>query len=427
MSIQYFKKERGGAGLSGYDVPFIFRDPPKSYHTQKYEPVDIADVTYMFSPDNPYGDPTRINEGIQMYARGQNPMVEVSYQNAGAASQNTSLGSAQVSNPYKVEVVRPPLFPLEVLQPISAPRMHQNYSITTNPAIFPMSVAGEFDKSKVRLMTSVYTSPAYHLRTNLVSEKAVTQPRSDLFNKQLSELLSIETTPTKSYDIASVRDYSKSVVRTKDVLPISSAAPMSFTNITVYDPKTNTNIQIEANIKQKNAIAVTAAVNGPLTFNTNDGQIIRLKDYEYKVVNSAQGNTEMTIYVRQDDIKLDRTSPLYAAEATLSMSGIGYGAQRAMADKISLASILPLFSATASVKLNNYDERALRASNEPDKFKLTMTSPQTSVQTGKTLVGNKGYNENRNDKTRDLIKQASSGTFGSSRNSSVLPSPFLAR
>ena len=111
----------------------------------------------------------------------------------------------------------------------------------------------------------------------------------------------------------------------------------------------------------------------------------------------------------------------------MSMSGIGYGAQRAMADKISLASILPLFSATASVKLNNYDERALRASNEPDKFKLTMTSPQTSVQTGKTLVGNKGYNENRNDKTRDLIKQASSGTFGSSRNSSVLPSPFLAR
>jgi hypothetical protein len=102
-----------------------------------------------------------------MYARGQNPMVEVSYQNAGAGSMNSSLGNRQVSNPYKVEVVRPPINPIETQVPLSNPRIHQNYTITTNPTIAPQIIAGQYDQSVVRLMTETYTVPHGTVRTNL--------------------------------------------------------------------------------------------------------------------------------------------------------------------------------------------------------------------------------------------------------------------
>ena len=426
MSVQYFKRERGGATVAGREVPFIYRDPPKGYFTKKHEPVNIGDIMYMLQPDGPYGDPTRTNEAIQVYARGQNPMVEVSYTNSGGGSTNTSLGNTQASNPYKVEVVRPPLMPLETLQSISNPRMHQNYAVQTNASIFPTSIAGEYDKGKVRLMTSVYTTPAHHIRTNLISEFKVEQPRSEMFSKQLSDLLNVETVPTLSYNIGSVRDNSTSVVtQVKDILQVASVAPMSFTNITVFDPKTNTNIQIEANVKQKHSIAVSAAVNAPLTFNTNDGQIIQLKDYDYKVVNSAYGNTSLTIYVRQDDIKLDRSSPLYAANATVSLSNVGYGPQRALADKISLASILPLISASSSVTLKNYDERALRDTYDHTKINLSTPTPATSAQSSLGL-SNQGYNEDefRNIRVKPLDRVANYGDWGSRSGGAQPPLNF---
>jgi hypothetical protein len=77
---------------------------------------------YMARPDNDYGDPTRVNEGIQVFARGRNPMVQV------------DMGQGQgVKSPYKLDVVRPPMMPIETLVAISAPHIHQNYAVHTNP------------------------------------------------------------------------------------------------------------------------------------------------------------------------------------------------------------------------------------------------------------------------------------------------------
>ena len=65
MSIQYPKKFRGGINAAGPELNHIFRDPPKSIYTRKYEPVNVADVMYMTRPDGVGSDPTRINENIQ--------------------------------------------------------------------------------------------------------------------------------------------------------------------------------------------------------------------------------------------------------------------------------------------------------------------------------------------------------------------------
>jgi hypothetical protein len=420
MSIQYFKRERGGVSPVGWTQPFIQKDPPKGIFTRKYEPVNVADTMYMMQPDGPNGDPTRINEGVQFYARGQNPMVEVSYSNAGAAMTNNSLGNAQASNPYKVEVVRPPITSIEALQPISAPRMHQNYAIMTNPGIYPQSVANEYDKSKVRLMTTQYTSPAHNVKSNLNSEMIIHQERyADKLARELQQILKAEVVPTYSYNIDNMRETStKYVWETKDLLPIASTSPISFTNITVFDPRTNTNVQVEANIKEKNAIAVTAAAHAPLYFNTNDGQVMKLKDYEYKVVAAPYGNTQLTIYVRQDDVKLERNTPLYAAQATMSMAGVDVSAQRAMADKLMLESVLPLISATASVKLNNYNEAALRESFDLNKFNLQNVSPQVAA-TAAVSLNAQGYNEEnmRSGKKRELDKMGSYGSWDADRTS----------
>ena len=118
-----------GAGVNpvGAEQPYIYKDPPSAKFTRKYEPVNDFEIQTFIRPDSEFGDPTRINEGINYFARGQNPMVKVSYSNVGAAQTNSSMGNFQASNPYKIEVVRPPMYPIESLVPISAPRIHQNY------------------------------------------------------------------------------------------------------------------------------------------------------------------------------------------------------------------------------------------------------------------------------------------------------------
>ena len=419
MSIQYFKKERGGVNPVGWVQPHIYRDPPKGAFTRKYEPVNVADTMYMYQAEAIGGDPTRINEAIQVFARGQNPMVEVSYQNAGGASTNSFLGNKQASNPYKVEVVRPPLMPLEVLQPISAPRIHQNYTITTNPSIAPQTVAGEYDKAKVRLMTQTYTSPGGYTRTNvnstLYQDNAV---RNSKLSKVMKELLEGQMQSQYSYQIDTIRDTStKYVYETKDLTNIAAVSPISFTDIVVYDPRTNTNVSVEANIKEKHAIAVTAQASRPLEFNTNDGQTIKLKDYEYKVVTAPYGgNQQMIIYVRQPEITLDRRSPLYAAQATVNLSGlIDNSAQRSLADKLQLESVLPLVSATSSIKLDGYNERNAM---DPSKIHLDQIGPLVSATSSINLT-NQGYNEEnwRNGRVIPSTKMGTYGDWGNDRTS----------
>ncbi len=467
---------RGGASAASPMYPHIYKDPPKAIFTRKKERVNIADVQYMVQADAMYGDPTRINEGIQIFARGQNPMVEVSYSNAGGASTNSALGNNQVSNPYKLDTVRPPLTPIEDRVPLSNPRIHQNYSITTNPQIYPQTIAGEYDKSVVRLMTSGYTLPSGQIKSNLSVPIQKSQERyAEHMARSLNDLLQGNLASTKSIRIDTTRDTThkdtsnstkdgfyttatagksmaidktrdvntkstlnniqdvlnivakptfyfsldptrdatqKYVTETKDVSLIAATAPITFTNITVYDPRTNTNIMVEANIKEKNAVSVCAAAGIPLVFNTNDGKEIKLKDYEYKVVTAPAGNSQMVIYVRQPDVVLDRSSPLYAVQTNLMLQGLDTTAQRAVAEQITLQSVLPFTSATSHVKLHGYNDDGSRLANDATLYNLQQGLPQTSGQTNVKLAA-QGYNEelSRDVRVRELDKLANFGSF----------------
>jgi hypothetical protein len=248
MSIQYPKKYRSGVNPAARDELHIYRDPPKSITTRKKERVNIKEVMYMMTPDSEFGDPTRINEGISVYARGRNPHVQVDY---GAGRGAT--------NPYKVEVVRPPIESIENRVAISAPHIHQNYSMHTNPSIAPVTIANKYD--------------AYAANTPIIGDIANGTIRfnpsysgidvKDTFDRETAKangiVLKGEVRPTMSYALDQTRELSKlrtSAVR--DIDPIGVTSQVNFGNVFVYDPKTNNAVDVTVNVRDKNYVAVTA-------------------------------------------------------------------------------------------------------------------------------------------------------------------------
>ena len=453
MSIQYPKKERGGTSPVGPVVPHIFRDPPAAIFTRKHEMVDIGDVMYMARPDG-QGDATRFNEGVKYFARGVNPMVAIDYGNHSAGGVNTSLHNGMASSPFKIEVVRPPLFPIETLVPISAPRIHQNYSISTNPRIEPVNISAGIDRGQIKnaIIEDIGAGGTIHVNPGL----EYYQMNEQYLDKKLKirdENITLRGTmrPTSSYALDNSRDINnlrKTAVQNTNVYTVSSnisgdniismreilasgtiqntlngnatsnvggtqnisniwltdflssgktqntlqgnatsnvggtknisnmpitekfasgniqktldgvsntnvssnllvnnmgitnnvsvnalqdlhnysiTSNANFGNIVVFDPKTNSSLDLKSTVQDKNYISVQAALGKPLTFHTNNGVAIQVKDYSYSVVNSGIGNSQFVIQINQPDIVLDRNMPLYTASANASNQYNDYG------------------------------------------------------------------------------------------------------
>jgi hypothetical protein len=96
----------------------------------------------MTRPDGQHSDPTRINEAIQVYPRGVDPVSKVKYG----------------TNPYKLEVIRIPEVPAEQNVAISRPRLHQNIFVNTNPGIREsasvVDVNTKIDMANIKKITS---------------------------------------------------------------------------------------------------------------------------------------------------------------------------------------------------------------------------------------------------------------------------------
>ena len=358
MSIQYPRLNRGGVNPVGATRNHIYRDPPRSITTRKYNPVNVGDVMYMANSENPNGDPTRTNEAIKVYARGKNPMVEVDY-GAGQGARN----------PYRIEVVRPPITPIEALQPISAPRIHQNYTITSNPGMAPVSIGDKIDHNAIKNITAtdksngvVRANPSQtywqwydNIGSDSVQAKKIAlqgsiRPTAS-YNLELSrgmtELRPGAVGQVNTYSVnsgislsgmgsGSVQQYDVSMNAIKDLQSIGILANPNFSNIVVFDPKTNASLDVNSTIKEKNYVAVNAALGKPIHLNTGTGQQIVLKDYQYSAVNPNIGNSQLTIQVAQPDVKLDRNTPLFAATTNVGMPGYNEDAARQTQGQVQL-------------------------------------------------------------------------------------------
>jgi len=111
----------------------ILKNPLRSVTTRRVDKV--GDTQNILLEQDASGD--RIAEAIQVYPRGVNPMVSVSYDsasnNGGALTSGLQNSIGQATLPYKVQNVRPPIYRQEDLAPLSRlPRVWCHAD--TNPA-----------------------------------------------------------------------------------------------------------------------------------------------------------------------------------------------------------------------------------------------------------------------------------------------------
>ena len=104
----------------------IMKDPTKGVYTRRIDKVGDTQDILLAQEDS--GD--RIAEYINVYARGVNPMVSVSYDNYG--KNGGTFSRQNVKLPYKPEVFYPPVFTQENLTPLSRLPRNWTYALT-NP------------------------------------------------------------------------------------------------------------------------------------------------------------------------------------------------------------------------------------------------------------------------------------------------------
>ena len=107
----------------------ILKDPTKSLYTQKKERV--GDTLDILLAQEDSGD--RIAECINLYPRGVNPMVGVSYNNYGSRQSSSTLSTNHGGTklPYRAEVFRPPVLRQENLTPLSRQPRDWFYALTS--------------------------------------------------------------------------------------------------------------------------------------------------------------------------------------------------------------------------------------------------------------------------------------------------------
>lgn len=342
--------QRAGVSLPSVERPHIYKNPPQALFLRKKERVSEADVNWMIRPDGAGSDPSRINEGIRYYARGINPSVEVSYSNVGPGSTTTSLKTAQPGSIYKLDVVRPPLFPVETTHSLSRPRTHQNVTVETNPGL-PVGVASntlanDVDQldllNALRLEKSSGPIPAtayYKIEQPMpMSAKWAINENMPLFEPlvsnpglpvNLDSLVCREESPYGTIirpKISAVsnpsltgfddRNDDASAHARKEIL-LRNIDP-NF-QLVVYDPSNHVASEVTANIRDKENIAVNAALGIPISLALENGQIIKLKDYNWTAVNTNVGLDQVILTVENPDIHLERNTPLFAVNTNVSL------------------------------------------------------------------------------------------------------------
>lgn len=324
MAVQYPKKERGGINPIGPSYgEKILRDPVKSIHTRKHEPVNMSDVTYMVREQD-----DRINEAISYYAKGVNPMVEVSYSNnSGSITQGPNVPNGfiqETKNPYKIMkdgAFRPPIMTQAELLPLSRQKF-SDFAAYTNPGLSSYSYSpdlfAKIDKPQImksyqmnytrgNIQPTAFWKISYP--TQVYTSANVSELKAELNNKAVSTPIS-QIIGIKQDNI--LQDKNK----IKDIL-LKSLSP-NF-SIIVYDSGAQNYSVVNASIKDKENIAISSAIGAPIELKAEDGRKIQLKDYQYSIVNTTPGMQNLMLTIQhQPDLKLERNSPLYSVGSNIS-------------------------------------------------------------------------------------------------------------
>ena len=340
------------------EVPYIYADPPKSVHTRRYEPTSEAEVLYNIRSDQAGKD--RISEAISYYARGADVMHDVSYGNsAGNGARTLTMPIIATGNPMKAlrdGAFRPPIYPLDARLPLSRMKIQQP-AASTNPIVPIDSVnptlATNIDRRaisstvlnatnttpvsalpslsyRIALPSDIFPNgmvpdPTHSLRADTkvlqgswsVSKGAPTFNDARVANLHrevtpsgsivLTPLTASSTTnPTIGRSVGLSQEFDSSHNPTLGTLKstnkqlILSAVKPNFA-LVVYDSSTGKNTHVPGTIQDKQNIAVQAALGQTLQLtDRTTGEPIKLKDYRWKVIQSAAGHDALVISVGGD-------------------------------------------------------------------------------------------------------------------------------
>ncbi len=246
---------------SGFGTMNILKDPPKMIMTRRINRVgDTPSITTMI--DNS-GD--RIAESIQVYGRGINPFVAVSYSNQGTNGGQSVNGIAsnggtnqQASLPYRIgSNFRPPIVPAQSLLPLSRqPRVLFSQKATPAFADFTKRMSCPQPAEKTKEVRNQILKP-YQPPTRVISlEVPITEPyevkyviqnpihvsaHSGLRTRENNDNRTKENTEYFTHDQlqVSARTGMKSYQKTEQYVQ----EPTKGTHIPLY-PESNTNVSM---------------------------------------------------------------------------------------------------------------------------------------------------------------------------------------
>ena len=385
--IQFPRKERGGVSLGSYDIPTIYKDPPKEIFTQKKERVEEGDITY-----NIRNDSSRYSDAISNYAKAQNQMVSVDYQNR--KNQTTTMNFGSASNPYKVnQAFRPPMFREVDLQPLS--RQRREYVGARSNLGSDLTRDDFFDFNRMDQHEISFASGAQHVyhaeQSNVSREQGIYHDnfqRKDVINEQyttqnvLSQLKGME-----SVELQKLFQY-ENTPHGIVITPLSIESVVNVSGIKDYEA------QRVGNNEQRHIL------NDTMQFEQESG-VVGQKNYEAQRV----GNNEQR-HILNDTIQFSQGSGV-VGQKDYEAHRIGHNEQRHI-----LNDTMQFGQGSGVVGQKDYEAHRIGHNEQRHIQHDTMQFGQ-----GSGVVGQKdyeahrsGHNEQRNLRKEEDILRYAQGT-----------------
>lgn len=343
--------------LPSVERPFIYKDPPKSVYTRQYQPVNEAEVLHNIrSSEVGQG---RISEAIQYIARGTNPMTDVMYSNASNNGARTlHLPQRSATLPYKIEVVRPPLFTLDQLQAQSRQK-YLSPAVVTNPVVPEGSVGSDttfqFDRKsllaavagprntnviqavptltyRIALPNDIFgdASPPIteatsgiraqnkvldgNIQTNMGS---ISTEGADFANGRLHREVTpsgaIVITPLKATNVSSGRAVNNSGASSMPSSKDSTVAAQSVKSddqmlvlknlkpnfqVLLNDETTRNSFVVPGTTQDKQTIAIQSALGTPLElYDRVNQRPVQIRDYQWKIIQTKAGSDALVLSI----------------------------------------------------------------------------------------------------------------------------------
>uniref|UniRef100_A0A6C0H4V7 Uncharacterized protein n=1 Tax=viral metagenome TaxID=1070528 RepID=A0A6C0H4V7_9ZZZZ len=392
----------------------ILRDPPKSITTRRIEKVgQTSSVTQMIDESD-----GRVSEAIQLYARGVNPSVSVSYNNygnnGGQRYGGITEGGQQVAKlPYRIMrdgSFRPPVLLQEDLLPLSRiPRSRTSASsnagftdfsrkmrscgtaentreVKTNTlktfvrptAVYKIeSQAQKPFEVKYVIQPSIKNSASSGMRTMDITQKYTGKPTKEIINDLLHAKAQSNVSDVRHID--NNEFYSERYLQNSLVHPVTS-------NISSIMHNTDNN-ELETGRFLQNNLLPSAGSNissvGYLAENElNTGKFIQ-ETLPHHVISNASSKAHHTFIddiIDLSDMPVRNQIMHYRIDAPIS----GVEQTKYFHDDLALSRTLPNFKATTNIG----DVNVYKRTEYDNQIELQRNNPATSCESNPNSYGN---------------------------------------